>query len=1010
MQRSGARWIGGVALGAVLAASFVVGAAAGPAAAADVSGNPLAGAGGFTVVSLGGLELSNHEIEGSVAAAGTIVTKSVYGPYNLIHKAAGNGAYVLPTLGGVPVRLVAGGTFDVTGSTQRTQVASGGYTDAATQLGRAVLGSDGGYSIAGRGAGVCVQAAGHTDCGGNVLEQSAASQTVAWTVQPTAFDTLVPAAGRSATTAWSDAIATGRLVGTTAVHLPSDLSNPMNGVQVDLTAGTVNVLDIASSDLPGADWKLKFGTVKPTATSPLVINVTVPDGGGLNLPLETIDQYAGGSGNAFAPYVLWNVVQADGQSAYLYGNGIVPGSVLAPHSTLYTGFSGASDTSADKTLIEGQVFAAEVHLRNSGEIHHYGFAATLTYAEASAPTATGTFTLTTQVGDDDDVLTGTESFTSQYSTDGGSTWTNVVLGAGGSSAAVSVPAGTVVWVRAVAPAAVAGATWADPVWTADATLTAQTGGASSFVVGDHDALTATVTHVITADPVVPAPGGFTVDVVVVNTSGVTPDVSSFGGTWASSAVGSGGTTSGTWGPLGDGGSSSQTGFPAGTTASVTATAPTGETKGTWAVSVTGGSVTVTAGGDATVTATYTFTPAPPVATGSFSLATAVSDDDGVLTGTESFTSQYSIDGGSTWTNVVLGAGGSSAAVSVPAGTEVWVRTVAPAAVAGATWADPTWTADTTLTDRTGGAHSFVVGAGETPTATVTHVITADPVVPAPGGFTVDVVVVNTSGVTPDVSSFAGAWSSSAAGSAGTTSGTWGPLGDGGSSSQTGFPAGTTVSVTATAPTGETAGTWSVSVTGGSATITAGGTATVTATYTFTPKAPAPTPPSVSLGSWVWLDENGDGVRDPGEAGIAGVVLTLTGPGGAVLDVDGVAVGPVTTAADGSYVFARLPLLAEGQAYTVTIDRVASAAALHGLEPTRSGAGSHTWVARSGALVDDGAADTTLDFGFVLAAEDTGSGALATTGANTLVGAAWALVLLVVGGGLVLLARRRSAEV
>ncbi|WP_456696877.1 SdrD B-like domain-containing protein [Aeromicrobium sp. P5_D10] len=128
-------------------------------------------------------------------------------------------------------------------------------------------------------------------------------------------------------------------------------------------------------------------------------------------------------------------------------------------------------------------------------------------------------------------------------------------------------------------------------------------------------------------------------------------------------------------------------------------------------------------------------------------------------------------------------------------------------------------------------------------------------------------------------------------------------------------------------------------------------------------------PSVSVGDYVWLDKDKDGVQDAGEDGIDGVVLKLTGPdGNPVTDVDGNPVGPVTTDGDGKYTFANLPPLSAGESYTVTIDKAASATALQGLSPTKTGEGtpgtdSSTDSAVSGDLTTDGASDPTLDFGF-----------------------------------------------
>src|SRR5262249_6603547 len=68
------------------------------------------------------------------------------------------------------------------------------------------------------------------------------------------------------------------------------------------------------------------------------------------------------------------------------------------------------------------------------------------------------------------------------------------------------------------------------------------------------------------------------------------------------------------------------------------------------------------------------------------------------------------------------------------------------------------------------------------------------------------------------------------------------------------------------------------------------------------------PPIASIGGWVYLDQNGNGVRDANEPGIANVVITLTGTysGGPVYQA-------LRTNADGSYTFGNLP----PGTYTVT---------------------------------------------------------------------------------------------
>ena len=124
-------------------------------------------------------------------------------------------------------------------------------------------------------------------------------------------------------------------------------------------------------------------------------------------------------------------------------------------------------------------------------------------------------------------------------------------------------------------------------------------------------------------------------------------------------------------------------------------------------------------------------------------------------------------------------------------------------------------------------------------------------------------------------------------------------------------------------------------------------------------------PKVSVGDYVWFDQNKNGIQDKGEPGIEGVTLTLVGPNGKeVNDVDGNAVTPVKTNADGAYNFKNLPVLPAGKHYTVKVT------APKGYEPTKAEAGadrakdSSTGQAESGDLTADGQRDATLDFGFV----------------------------------------------
>ncbi|MCB9139635.1 MAG: hypothetical protein H6642_14935 [Caldilineaceae bacterium] len=67
----------------------------------------------------------------------------------------------------------------------------------------------------------------------------------------------------------------------------------------------------------------------------------------------------------------------------------------------------------------------------------------------------------------------------------------------------------------------------------------------------------------------------------------------------------------------------------------------------------------------------------------------------------------------------------------------------------------------------------------------------------------------------------------------------------------------------------------------------------------------------TIGDYVWYDLDGDGVQDANEAGIGGVKVTLTFPDGSTIST--------VTDENGKYIFTGLPIDADGESYTVTVD-------------------------------------------------------------------------------------------
>ena len=126
-------------------------------------------------------------------------------------------------------------------------------------------------------------------------------------------------------------------------------------------------------------------------------------------------------------------------------------------------------------------------------------------------------------------------------------------------------------------------------------------------------------------------------------------------------------------------------------------------------------------------------------------------------------------------------------------------------------------------------------------------------------------------------------------------------------------------------------------------------------------------PAVSVGDFVWLDTDKDGVQDAGESGIANVTLSITkADGSPVVDVNGQAVTTTTTDANGYYTFGKLPF---GQ-YKVTVTPPAGYAATIANAGSDTGVDSSTGSAMSRNMTVSGERDPSLDFGFVVASSST----------------------------------------
>ena len=117
---------------------------------------------------------------------------------------------------------------------------------------------------------------------------------------------------------------------------------------------------------------------------------------------------------------------------------------------------------------------------------------------------------------------------------------------------------------------------------------------------------------------------------------------------------------------------------------------------------------------------------------------------------------------------------------------------------------------------------------------------------------------------------------------------------------------------------------------------------------------------VSLGNFVWFDANKNGIQDADEVGVAGVTVTLDGQldMDLVVDADGNPVKPVTTDANGKYVFTNLLPSSYGVTFTIP-DGYSETVSKAGDDRAVDSDGWQTWT-----ILKQGQDDMTVDLGLI----------------------------------------------
>ena len=331
-------------------------------AAADYSGNPLAGDNGFGVLVQDDAVLGSTETEGSVAIGGNLT----YGPgYNVaLHTP---GAFTAPG-DARPTALLVGGRIDHAASSPQgvLQVLSEGYVKVGDPTGSSILDEDS------NGAEVNTRIVAE---GSGYDSTPRVQQTVRQPVESVTDTTGLPdldalfADFRDRSDAIDSCATNVVLRDASGTPLPDQTGFPAGtSAHITLTEGETNVLRLTGEQLNNLS-EITFDN-QPNANTPFVVDVDTTGTDGTYV--WHIPNLAGVSGDQ-APYMLWNfpdatdITIADGDS--------LEGTIYAPRAHL---------TDLDPSNIEGSVVVRELTAGpldadgtsvNAGEIHEFPFAA-----------------------------------------------------------------------------------------------------------------------------------------------------------------------------------------------------------------------------------------------------------------------------------------------------------------------------------------------------------------------------------------------------------------------------------------------------------------------------------------------------------------------------------------------------------------------------------------------------------------------------------------------------------
>lgn len=476
MTRTRARLVGAAAV--VVATLTISGLQlAAPARAATEPFNPFEISRGFTIVAQGDAALGNGELEGAVAAFGSVSSST--GNFPVRHLASGMGDYRVPTIDGDPVRILAGrftgqGNIDLTndnapaGSAESRAIAKFADTRNLSAV---------------------------PEVGGQFTRLLSSSSTNEGRLDLKALPYTTTAkqrvtTSRSSAAAYFDVDAQLSRTSQCLQRMYAATPSLLNVVPVrqDGDFARISALDstrpnvLSYSDVAGKVIK-REGTAAsyvPSAQAPLIIKVPASTTTLRQINIEGWSADANAQ-QSYARYILLDLSEVTGTVTV---DGMELGSIWAPNANLRL---------SSEINTNGQWFAKNVTTAGGGEIHHHAFLGTL----PCPPPPPGGFTLTKAMAGDGAALVGNREFAFDVRI-GGTTQT-VRLANGGSRSFTGLAAGTPVTVVERAVTAPAGAVFDGVRYTVGGSRV----GAVSFSItsGTTQAVKATNTFSLEPRPV-----------------------------------------------------------------------------------------------------------------------------------------------------------------------------------------------------------------------------------------------------------------------------------------------------------------------------------------------------------------------------------------------------------------------------------------------------------------------------------------------------------------------------